>query len=97
MSCEPVADGELAAVVTYLEMAEAPNGTAPPAPFSLKRVELPQPQHYRDLFRLIGARWLWFSRLIMDDAHLATIIQHPRVELYSVIDERDREGWHDRA
>jgi hypothetical protein len=37
--------------------------------FPLKLVELPQPQHYRDLFRLIGARWLWFSRLIMDDAH----------------------------
>ena len=91
MSYEAVADGELAAVVTYLEMTEAPNGTAPPAPFSLKLVEIPQPQHYRDLFKLIGARWLWFSRLIMDDAHLATIIQHPRIELYSVLDERGRE------
>ena len=52
---------------------------------------MPQPEHYRDLFRLIGAPWLWFSRLIIDDAHLASIIQHPRVELYSVLDEADRE------
>ena len=43
------------------------------------------------MFRLVGAPWLWFSRLIIDDAHLAAIIQHPRVELYSVVDENSRE------
>lgn len=91
MSYEPVADGELAAVVTYLEM-RSPAGQAPPSsPLSLKRVEVPQPEHYRELFRLVGAPWLWFSRLVMDEAHLATIIQHPRVELYSVLDESGRE------
>ena len=54
-------------------------------------VEVPQPEHYRELFRLIGAPWLWFSRLILDDAHLAAIIQHPKVELYSVLDDSGRE------
>ena len=58
---------------------------------SLNRVEVPQPEHYRNLFRLIGAPWLWFSRLIIDDAHLAEIIQHPKVELYSIADESGRE------
>jgi GNAT superfamily N-acetyltransferase len=39
----------------------------------------------------VGGPWLWFSRLIMDDAHLASIIQHPRVELDAVLDESGRE------
>jgi GNAT superfamily N-acetyltransferase len=91
VSYEPVADGELAAVVTYLEMTAAPQHDIPASALSVKRVDVPQPEHYRDLFRLIGAPWLWFSRLILDDAHLAEIIQHPRVELYSVHDEQDRE------
>jgi ribosomal protein S18 acetylase RimI-like enzyme len=90
MSYETVPDNELAAVVTYLEMTEPPDHAVPASSLSLSRVDVPQPEHYRELFRLIGSRWLWFSRLIMDEAHLATIIQHPKVELYSVHDE-DRE------
>ena len=91
MSYEPVPDNELAAVVTYLEMRSPPEQPVPPSPLTLKRVEVPQPEHYRELFRLIGGPWLWFSRLILDDAHLAAIIQHPRVELYAVRDEAGRE------
>jgi GNAT superfamily N-acetyltransferase len=91
MSYEPVADGELAAVVTYLEIRDRPFVTVPDSPLVLKRVEVPQPEHYRELFRRIGAPWLWFSRLIMDDAHLASIIQHPKVELYSVLDQSGHE------
>jgi GNAT superfamily N-acetyltransferase len=91
MSYEPVPDGELAAVVTYLEMHAPPEHEVPASPLSLKRVEVPQPEHYRDLFRQIGAPWLWFSRLILDDAHLASIIQHPKVELDVVLDEAGRE------
>jgi GNAT superfamily N-acetyltransferase len=91
MSYEPVADGELAAVVTYLEMRSPPDPGVPASPLSLNRVEVPQPEHYRELFRLIGAPWLWFSRLVLDDAHLASIVQHPKVELYSVLDDTRRE------
>ena len=91
MSYEPVAEGELAAVVTFLEMRSPPEHSVPSSPMSLKRVEVPQPEHYRDLFRLIGAPWLWFSRLTLDEAHLAEIIQHPKVELYSVLHETNRE------
>jgi GNAT superfamily N-acetyltransferase len=92
MSYDPVPDGQLAAVVTFLEMRAPPDVTVPSSPLSLKRIDVPQPEHYRELFRLVGAPWLWFSRLIMDDAHLASIIQHPRVELYSVLDENGREA-----
>lgn len=91
MSYESVPEGELAAVVTYLEMRSPPDVEVPPSPLSLKRIEVPQPAHYRELFRRIGAPWLWFSRLIMDDAHLASIIQHPKVELDAVIEEAGRE------
>jgi len=91
MAYEPLAEGELAAVVTYLEMCSPPDQTVPDSPLSLQRVDVPQPEHYRELFRLIGAPWLWFSRLTLDDAHLAAIIQHPKVELYSVVDQTSRE------
>ena len=91
MAYVPLADNELAAVVTYLEMRSPPEPEMPDSPLSLMRVEVPQPEHYRELFRLIGAPWLWFSRLILDDAHLASIVQHPKVELYSVVDQTSRE------
>ncbi len=91
MTYEAVPDGELAAVVTYLEMHAPPAGEVPACPLSLHRIKAPDPQQYRELFRLIGAPWLWFSRLIMDDSKLAAIIQHADVELYFVEDETGRE------
>ena len=87
MSYDTLPNGELAAIVTYLEMRRPAEPAAPASPLSLKRIEVPEPEHYRALFRLIGAPWLWFSRLIIDDAHLAGIIQHPKVEPYTVIDQ----------
>ena len=91
MSYEPVADGELAAVVTYLEMRAPPEHAIPSSTLSLQRVEVPQPEHYRELFRRIGAPWLWFSHLLLDDAHLAAIIQHPKIELDSIRDGAGQE------
>jgi GNAT superfamily N-acetyltransferase len=87
MSYEPVADGELAAVVTFLEMRKAPQFQMPASDLSLRRIERPEPDEYRRLFRRIGRTWLWFSRLIMGDSDLAAIIQHPGVELSIVVDE----------
>src|SRR5947209_13111933 len=88
MSYEALPNGELAAVVTYLEMRARPGVEVPPSTLALKRINSPQPEAYRTLFRLVGAPWLWFSRLVMDDAALAAIIQHANVELFAVIDER---------
>jgi len=91
MSYDAVADGELAAVVTYLEM-RAPSGEPiPSSPLSLRPIEQPDPDAYRALFRLVGAPWLWFSRLVMDDAKLGAIIHDPNVELFAVTDEGGRE------
>ncbi len=86
VSYRPVEDGELAAVVTFLEMHQPPAGGVPPSPLSLSRIALPDPDDYRTLFRRVGAPWLWFSRLIMDDASLCAIIRNPQVELFAVID-----------
>jgi len=91
MTYEAVADGELAAVVTYLEMHEPPTAPALPSHLSLRRLEDPDPADYRRLFRLVGARWLWFSRLVMDDAELAAIIRHPQVELFAIADRAGHE------
>jgi GNAT superfamily N-acetyltransferase len=91
MSYEPVADGELAAVVTFLEMHERPQLEVSPSTLDLHRVENPEPDFYRTLFRLVGAPWLWFSRLTLDDAQLAAIIRDPKVELFEVLDGTGRQ------
>jgi GNAT superfamily N-acetyltransferase len=68
----PLPPGHIGAVVTFLEMtAPPPPAPAPPSPLSLVRWERVEPARYRDLFALVGARWLWFSRLAMSDAELA--------------------------
>ncbi len=91
MSYQPVAQDELVAVVTFLEMRSPPAQVPPPSDLSLRRIERPAPDDYRRLFTLVGARWLWFSRLIMDDAKLAALVQHPKVEFYAVVDAQKRD------
>ena len=63
--------GHVAAVVTYLEMDIAPPAAAVPAsPLRLERWATVDPDRYRALFRLVGSRWLWFSRLAMENREL---------------------------
>jgi GNAT superfamily N-acetyltransferase len=83
MSLTPVPDGHLGAVVTYLEMTERP--LPRPLPLSPLRIEAwrkVDPAKYRTLFRRVGAPWLWYSRLVMDDAALAAKLG----EVYAVVD-----------
>jgi GNAT superfamily N-acetyltransferase len=87
MSYEPIADDELAAVVTFLEMRKPPTTQVPTSDLSLRRIPHPDVDAYRTLFRRIGQDWLWFSRLIMSDEELAAIIDDPAVELFAVVDE----------
>jgi GNAT superfamily N-acetyltransferase len=87
MSYTDIPDGELAAVVTFLEMRKAPEGQIPASPLSLRPIADPDVEEYRRLFRRIGRHWLWFSRLVMSDEELARIIKDPGVDLYVVVDE----------
>lgn len=92
MSYEPVADDELAAVVTFLEMGERPTVKVPATTLRMRRLTNPDAPAYRELFRLVGAPWLWFSRLVMEDGNLEEIICDPQVELYVVQDEQGRDA-----
>ncbi len=88
---ETIPEGELAAVVTYLEMRERPEMEVPASTLDLQPIAAPSPAQYRDLFRLVGAPWLWFSRLTLSDDALAAIIQDPAVELFVVQDGNGRD------
>jgi len=91
MSYEPVPSGDLAAVVTYLEMRAPPAIEVPASTLDLQPLPDPTPERFRALFRLVGAPWLWFSRLILDDDQLRAIIGDPAVELFAVRDGNGRD------
>ena len=84
----PVAPEEVATVVTTLDMRERPPlRSIPPSPLRLVRWRTPEPDPYRALFRRVGEPWLWYSRLLFDDARLLAIIRDERVEVYAVEDQ----------
>jgi GNAT superfamily N-acetyltransferase len=73
--------GAIAAVVTYLEMREAPTRPAPEARPDWSLVPLAgEVPRYRALFRRVGEPWLWFTRLIMTDEALRAVIEHSDVQ-----------------
>ena len=85
----PVPPGHLATVVTDLEMRTRPvPRPLPDAPLRLVRWSLPDPDKYRALFRRVGARWLWYSRLVLDDAALTAVIRAASTEILAVVDRR---------
>ena len=52
--------GHVAAVVTFLEMDERPEGLeVSDSVLRLERWRSVDPDRYRALFRRVGARWLW--------------------------------------
>jgi GNAT superfamily N-acetyltransferase len=97
----PLTPGHIGAVVTYLEMTERPFLPEPAAEretdrrsravegksFRLEPWPDPDPARYRALFRKVGARWLWYSRLTMDDSRLRAEM----AEVHAVVDESGAE------
>jgi GNAT superfamily N-acetyltransferase len=89
MGLTVVPPGHVATVVTFLEMRKRPPARPIPiSPLRIARWKAPDPDKYRALFRRVGEKWLWFSRLVMDDAALAAIIHDPAVEIYAVRDPK---------
>ncbi len=77
--------GQVATIVTYLEMrTRPPLRPMPASPLRLERWRDPHPDKYRTLFRRVGERWLWYSRLAMDDATLRRSV----AEVYAVVDRQ---------
>ena len=85
--------GKIAAVVTHLEMTVRPALRPDPAgAWTLRRVEMPPLDWFRDLYRRVGEEWLWISKMLMPDAELAAIIQSPLMEIYALAHEGRDEG-----
>ena len=84
--------GKIAAVVTHLEMTARPAPRPDPAgAWTLRRVEMPALDWFRDLYRRVGEEWLWFSRMRMPDAELAAIIHRRWWKSYA-LDHASHEG-----
>ena len=80
--------GHVGAVVTFLEMVERPTPAAvPDSALRLEHWAAVDPARYRTLFHKVGARWLWFSRLAMDDAALMAALG----DVHAVIDSGGEE------
>jgi GNAT superfamily N-acetyltransferase len=85
--------GQVAVVVTSLEMLARPDASMPASDaFDIRRVSQPEPAWYRDLFRRVGGDWLWFSRLKLDDDGLSAIIRAPGVEIFALAGDGRDEG-----
>jgi GNAT superfamily N-acetyltransferase len=86
--------GKIAAIVTYLEMREPPSRSdaAPPTEYGVRRVEKPDPEWYRALFRKIGQDWLWFSRLSLPEDDLAVILHDSAVDVFALEHEGEDKG-----
>jgi GNAT superfamily N-acetyltransferase len=91
--CTDVAPGRIAAVVTCLEMLAPPvkRDDPPACGLALRHVTSPDAQWYRAIYREIGEDWLWFSRLMLSDEALLTIIRDPKVEVY-ILSHEGREA-----
>ena len=85
MALKKLKPGEIATIVTYLDMREKPEPEAmPPSLLRLRRWRTVDATRYRRLFRLVGGPWLWFSRLAMETAELEAIIGDPGIHIYAV-------------
>lgn len=79
--------GKLANVVTCLEMHAPPQRALTPFPadLTLKRTNAHDLAGHRALFNAVGRDLMWFSRLIMKDEDLASILGNPAIESYTLL------------
>lgn len=85
--------GKVAAIVTHLEMTARPTPRPDPdKSWTLRRVETPPLDWFRDLYRRIGEEWLWVSRIRMPDADLAAHLHSPKLEVHALVDAGSDEG-----
>lgn len=83
--------GKLAAMVTFLvhDLGSDAAKAGLPEGFSLERLGAADLGCYREIYRRVGAEWLWFSRLRMPDEALWSILASPKVEVLLL---RGRDG-----
>jgi GNAT superfamily N-acetyltransferase len=85
----PLPPGHIANVVTCLEMTARPDLRPSPTDgsFTLEKMSGSDTERFRALFREIGRDIMWFSRLIIGEEKLASIIGHPNVECFAMVQE----------
>lgn len=82
--------GKIAAIVTSLEMLSPPPVRPDPPgteDFSLEPIGRGDVARYLAIYRLLGERWMWFSRLVKPQAEIAAILADPAVEAFAVLHE----------
>ncbi|MEM8839587.1 MAG: GNAT family N-acetyltransferase [Pseudomonadota bacterium] len=80
-----VPPGKVANIATYLEMTEAPELKPSKANgLTLEPMDPPSLTRYRALFEDVGADWLWFSRLTLDEDVLKAAIENPAFEIFAL-------------
>lgn len=88
-----VPNGKIAAVTTHLEMTARPAPRPDPGgAWTIRHVDVPTLEGYRDLYGRVGQPWLWVSRIKMPDGELAAIIQSPSIEIHALAHEGRDEG-----
>ena len=53
----------------------------------------PTATEYRELYRSVGARFLWWERLLQTDAELLSVLNAPETSLYTVSTSGGRVGY----
>jgi GNAT superfamily N-acetyltransferase len=85
--------GKMAAIVTSLHMLALPSPRPDPAgcgALMLERIDPVDINRYLTIYRVLGERWMWFSRLVMPRDEVAAILASSAVEAYAVrVDGRD--------
>jgi GNAT superfamily N-acetyltransferase len=79
--------GKIAAVVTSLEMWARPFPQPDPPgceELALERIDPSDVDRYLSIYRVLGERWMWFSRLVIPRAEVAAILAQDGVEAYAV-------------
>jgi GNAT superfamily N-acetyltransferase len=78
--------GKIAAIVTSLEMvARPPLKSDPPGTegFSLEPLRAADTERYLAIYRGLGERWMWFSRLVKPPGHTRAILADPGVVCFA--------------
>jgi GNAT superfamily N-acetyltransferase len=83
--------GKLANVATFLDMKQRPQRqlSAFPKDLHLDRVDPGDLALYRERFKAVGENLMWFSRIIMPDSDLRTILAHPEVASFYLMHDNE--------
>lgn len=79
--------GKIAAIVTSLEMTARPPVKAEPPgteALALEPIERDDAQRYLAIYRMLGERWMWFSRLVKPVEEIQAILADPAVLFFAL-------------